>query len=654
MWRFPLVRVLPFFVVGLLAGRFLPGGVAALLLLTTPLFLTGLKRSLRPFTLVAGVAIVFGWADVRLQDDRRFDSHYLHADHKAPHRFSGTVEQRLRPSARFSRLVVSVSSLDQRTARGKMLVNLPVDSSEGLLPGDRLTFTGKLHLPGPPSAPSDFDYGRYLAAKSLYASVYIRTGEWRRFPPQSPSFARSIALLQQRLEWAFREHGMGETELQVLMALVLGKQLDIPKDTLTDYQYAGAVHILSVSGLHVGLLLGFVLFCLRPLPATTRWNIFRFVFVLVFLWGFACVAGLSPSVVRSATMFSFVAGGTLLRKDGNLLHTLFVSMLVILIVSPSFLYDAGFQLSYLSLFFIVWLQPFFDRIAPSNNRLARYVWGLLAVSISAQLGVLPLSLYYFHQFPGLFFLTNLLVLPVLGIVMGAGFLAMLLATVGVLPAWLTFLVDRLLWAMNYVIHRIADIEGMVVRDVPFPISLLVVAYIALIALSAALRSPRFVTICNCAVGVLLVQATVLFLKLGYRDRDVLYVTHKSRASGILKVLEQKGEWISLIECEPRAGLKATLALNDLKVRPWQNCWYAAGQRILAIDTSGVYAGQPDVVVVTGSPRIHFGKMLREMHPKVVVADGSNYKSDIARWRATCHKMKIPFHATAEKGFYCVK
>ncbi len=652
MWRFPLVRVLPFFIIGLLAGRFLPGGLPALVALAVPFGLALLWRPYRTFAAVAICAIALGWTDTRLHDERRFANHYIHFDQNAPHAFIATVTERLRPSNYYTRLVVTLSAIDRKEACGKLLVCLPKKGMLTLYPGDQLVVRGRMNRARPPAQPSDFNYGDYLANKSIYATLYPKPGDWRVAPSASPTFGRAIAVMQQRLERSFRRQGMGETELQVLMALVLGKQLDIPKETLADYQYAGAVHILSVSGLHVGLLLGFVLFCLRPLPQSRKWNLLRFTLVLLFLWGFACVAGLSPSVIRSATMFSFVAGGTLLRKDGNLLHTLCVSMLVILAVSPGFLYDAGFQLSYLSLFFIVWLQPFFDRIAPFENRMLRYIWGLLAVSFSAQLGVLPLSLYYFHQFPGLFFLTNLLIVPVLGIIMAAGVVSMVGALLGFLPSWFVLIVDRLLWAMNEVIHRIASIDGMVIRDVYFPLSMLLMGYLAIAALSGALRHPSYRTIQVAAISVLCLQATVFFQNQQYTGRDAFYVMQRPRTTEYLAIRGRTGYLASTAAVSRQGGLKSALGLDTIGVRPLQNCLYAAGKRILVIDSSGCFAGKPDIVIMTGSPRLNFERMLRQLHPQEVVADGSNYKSYVTRWRATCHKMKIPFHATAEKGFYC--
>ena len=216
-------------------------------------------------------------------------------------------------------------------------------------------------------------------------------------------------------------------KLQVVSALILGQQQDISKEILKDYQYAGAIHILSVSGLHVGFILLFITFLLRPLPKNKYGNWIRLLAILLGLWGFAIIAGLSPSVIRSATMFSFVAIGMNLKRSTNIFHTLLVSLFIILLFKPSFLFDVGFQLSYLSLFFILWIQPLLSKIWIPKNKILRYFWDILTVSFAAQIGALPLSIYYFHQFPGLFFVTNIIILPFLSIIMGLGVFVMTLA-----------------------------------------------------------------------------------------------------------------------------------------------------------------------------------------------------------------------------------
>ena len=180
----------------------------------------------------------------------------------------------------------------------------------------------------------------------------------------------------------------------------------------------------------------FVTFILKPLPNTKRGSFIKLLIILASLSIFGIIAGLAPSVVRSVTMFSFVAIGNHLRRSVNIYHTLLVSILIILLFEPSFLFDVGFQLSYIALFFIIWLQPLLASIWLPKNKITKYIWDILTVSFAAQIGTLPLSIYYFHQFPGLFFVTNLVIIPLLSIIMVLGVLVMVLAAFGYVPFFL--------------------------------------------------------------------------------------------------------------------------------------------------------------------------------------------------------------------------
>ena len=151
------------------------------------------------------------------------------------------------------------------------------------------------------------------------------------------------------------------------------------------------------------------------------------------LWCFALIAGMSASVVRAVTMFSFVAVGLSFKRRKTILFSLISSAFLLLLVKPMFLFDVGFQLSYLAVFGIVWVQPKLANLFNCKYWFFRKVWSMCSVSIAAQMGVLPLSLYYFHQFPGLFFLSNVLIIPFLGAILMGGILVIILALSNMLP-----------------------------------------------------------------------------------------------------------------------------------------------------------------------------------------------------------------------------
>src|SRR5690606_7904768 len=172
----------------------------------------------------------------------------------------------------------------------------------------------------------------------------------------------------------------------IIQALVLGEKKDIDKNLYNEYAAAGAVHILAVSGLHVGILYFILAFLLNPLKRIKSGSYLHAIIIVLLLWGFAMLSGLSPSVTRAVTMFSFFAVAGIFGRQTNTLNTLFLSFLTLLIINPMWLFQVGFQLSYLAVFFIVWLQPIFYKVGYSKSRIIRKIWTIISVTIAAQIG----------------------------------------------------------------------------------------------------------------------------------------------------------------------------------------------------------------------------------------------------------------------------
>ena len=343
-----------------------------------------------------------------------------------PHLVSFTIREKLRSSSFNDRYIVLVNQIDDSLKTGRLLLNVRKDSlNHSFEIGTHLQIKGSLYQNSPAKNPNQFDYGNYLESKQIYAQLYADASDIKIGSIIEKDVWYYTSKLRTKIIRNLEKSHFNKAELNVAIALILGQQQDISPEIIKDYQFAGAVHILSVSGLHIGFILLFVTFILKPFPNTKRGSFIKLLVILFSLFSFGLIAGLAPSVLRSVTMFSFVAIGMYLRRSTNIFHTLLVSMLLILLVQPSFLFDVGFQLSYLALFFILWLQPLLAKLWTPKYKIANYFWDILTVSFAAQIGTLPLSIYYFHQFPGLFFVTNLVIIPFLSLIMGLGVLVMI-------------------------------------------------------------------------------------------------------------------------------------------------------------------------------------------------------------------------------------
>lgn len=578
-----------------------------------------------------------------------------------PHVVKVIVREKLRSTAFNDRYIVLVNQINDIVKTGRILLNVRKDSlNHSFEIGSHLQITGSLYKSGPAKNPNQFDYGKYLKGKQIYAQMYADASEIKIGSVVEKDVWYYTAKLRTKIIRNLEKTHFNKAELNVAIALILGQQQDISPEIIRDYQFAGAVHILSVSGLHIGFILLFVTFLLKPFPNTRRGSFIKLIIILASLACFGLIAGLAPSVLRSVTMFSFVAIGMYLRRSTNIFHTLLVSMLLILLVQPSFLFDVGFQLSYVTLFFILWLQPLLAQLWIPKNVIANYFWEILTVSFAAQIGAFPLSIYYFHQFPGLFFVTNLIIIPFLSAIMALGVLVMVLAAFDFVPLFLAKLLEWSIFILNKIINAIASLEQFIIQEIPFNWQLLVSVYLVLIATIIWFKKPSFNRLAMTLMSIIIFQISYFDTQRRIQIQSELVIFNAKKST---MIAERNGKNITLYANDSilKTALKnKTLNsytmgnFSNLKSKKrLQNLIYFKGNRILIVDSLGVYPKdvRPDIVLFTQSPKINVERFLQTTKPKLIVADASNYRTIQKLWKATCLKAKIPFHATTEKGFY---
>ena len=671
--QFPLSRISIGFVAGILVVYYLKPTV---LLVFSLLFVAVCAFTIAYFVSKRNAvnAIYFGLATYFLafgigastqiiHTDSFQSNNYIHHESifEKKHLVSVTVREKLRSSSFNDRYVVLVNQIDGVAKSGRLLLNVRKDSLNRTFEiGTHLQIKGSLYQNGPAKNPNQFDYGKYLENKQIYAQMYADVSEMKMGSIIEKDVWYYTSKLRTKIIRNLEKSNFNKAELHVAIALILGQQQDISPEIIKDYQYAGAVHVLSVSGLHIGFILLFVTFLLKPFPNTRRGSFIKLIIILFSLSSFGLIAGLAPSVLRSVTMFSFVAIGMYLRRSTNIFHTLLVSILLILLFEPSFLFDVGFQLSYFALFFILWLQPLLAQLWSTKNKFGNYFWEILTVSFAAQIGTLPLSMYYFHQFPGLFFLTNLVIIPFLGVIMGLGVLVMVLAAFDFVPLFFVKTLEWSIWFLNKIINLIASLEQFIFRDIPFNWQLLLSAYLLIVAAVIWFKKPSFNRLVLVLVGVIVFQAAYFQTDWIIQNQKEL-VIFNSRKNTL--IAERNGQGItlhandSLLETVSKNQVFNSYSMGNFSSlkskKRLRNLIYFKGNKILVVDSSGVYPKgiRPDIVVLTQSPKINFERFLQDIQPKMVVADASNFRTIQKLWKASCLKEKIPFHATAEKGFY---
>lgn len=363
--------------------------------------------------------------------------------------------------------------------RGRALLYLkPSPEAEALRYGDRIVFQGRLECPESPPNPQQFDYAAFLAKKGTYFTAYAKDQQWRRVAVGESSFKRGILQWRRYLLAKVDSWDLNPANEPIAKALLLGYKEELAPELRDSFASAGAMHVLAVSGLHVGivyLLLHYLSWFLARHRST---RILQQILIVFILWGFALLTGFSASVVRAVVMFTFVALGRCLERKTSVYNAILASALFLLLLRPSYLLEAGFQLSYAAVFAIVWLQAYLQRPLLSRWKGLDAITALATVSIAAQLGTFPLALYYFHKLPGLFLLANWLVIPLVTLLMYTGIPLLVISAATSLPPIIYRAFDYLLTGLRGSVEWLGSFSTWVWQDVHLELGEVFLCYAA--------------------------------------------------------------------------------------------------------------------------------------------------------------------------------
>ena len=280
-----------------------------------------------------------------------------------------------------------------------------------LKPGDQLILLAKPQQIKNMGNPFELDYRQMMQNKGIYYSVYLTPGTYRKTGIKINRLIYWAEQVRDKLVVLLAATKIEKEERSVVSALTLGYRAEFDPETLDYFVNTGTIHVLSVSGLHVALIFFIISFFFSGINKGKYGAVIYPAFMILFLWIYAFITGFSPCVQRSTVMFTFVIIGNILRRPINIYNSLSASALVLILLDPNVLFDIGFQLSYLAVFGIVMLQPPMEKLLQIKNKILKWLWTMLTVSIAAQLITLPLSIFYFNQFPNLFWLGNYFVIP---------------------------------------------------------------------------------------------------------------------------------------------------------------------------------------------------------------------------------------------------
>ncbi len=584
-------------------------------------------------------------------------NHYTKLDLNQEKVWHLKVREVLKPNSFSHRYIAQIIATDDEQASGKLLFSISADSTvKPLQVDDEFLIYAKPESIRSPLNPHQFDYKSYLEKQGILHQIRTDHGSIVKKEKASNTLFGIASNFREHIISKLEKKNFESEEMGVIQALLLGKRDDISETTYNNYKNAGAVHILAVSGLHVGIILFLLEFFLSPLERLPKGKTIKLILVVLLFWSYAFVAGLSPSIVRAVTMFSFVAYAFYLNRPTNSFNIIALSMLFILLVKPLFLFQVGFQMSYAAVFAIVWIYPKLQKLWFPENIIIRKTWQLLSVSVAAQLGVLPISLFYFHQFPALFFISNLLVIPFLGLILGLGILVIVLALIDFLPQ---FMADGFNWViklMNSVIGWVAQQEGFIIKNIPFDSVQLLLGYLIITVLVVFLSKPKWKVALVLFGGIIAFQSWIIWGQMLVQEKEAIILAHRSRNTILF---HQLGDSLSILTSDKtnlgnvidNYAVAETIQKVDTSIL--KNSYLIGDERLFIVDSLAILPleERPDYLLLTQSPKLNLERLLDSIKPKKIFADGSNYPSLIRKWKATCNQKEIPFHYTGEKGYY---
>ena len=385
-------------------------------------------------------------------------------------------------------------SLPSRPVSGKVMAYFPKsDSVFALHYGDLIAIPAPIREVTPPLNPEEFDYRAYLERKGITGQVYLKDEDWIDLQVNyaNPIYAFSYRFRDILLA-SLQRSGLSDDEFGVAAAILLGYDDNLADEVRKNYVAAGSMHILCVSGMHVGIIYLLTSFLLGFLNRKKWQKTLKQVLLLALIWFYALIAGLSPSILRASLMISFVIIGEIIHRKGFIINSIAASAFILLCINPNNLFEIGFLLSYSAVMGIVVLQKPIYNLLYVKNKLLDKAWQITAVALAAQISTIPFTLFYFQQFTTYFWLSNLFMTPISFIVVISGMVLLLVSWIPYLSTLVGYLVWGAVYVMNWVVAKIESIpysiiKGLYIND--FEFAVLLVALL-LLMLTFVLRKRR--------------------------------------------------------------------------------------------------------------------------------------------------------------------
>lgn len=589
--------------------------------------------------------------------------------------------------------------------QGKLMLAFIKDSfSTELAYGDLLLIHKEISEIDPPRNPGEFNLKTHHAFHQIYHQAFLLKYEWKRLAvDQGNFFFKSVYRIRNQFIGVLEKYITNKKDLAVASAILLGYRDFMRGDVMNAYAGAGVLHVLCVSGLHVGIFFFLLNMILKPMDNKgKKWKYVKSTLIIVFIWFYAVITGLSPSVLRAATMFSILQIGIMIARHTNIYNTIAGSAVILMVLNPFIITQIGFQLSYLAVLGIVYLYPkIYPLFTLGSSDIAQYklhnnyvkritaffrydlkwfawkilngAWQILVVSLSAQLATSPLSLFYFHQFPNLFLIANLVVIPLSSILMYSGVFLLLFSPVPMLAEWPAGVLNIILHELNHFIFLFQKIPYAMTEGISIGVGIMLLMYVFLLLFFWFIESGKFKTLIAAIFTLLFVCSLWAFDEINRANikQVAVYDIPKHRALAFLNnnqaypVFDQElltnhsslrfhikpHWWENGVEKESDKNVAVhTIDLGKL--------FLFEGKKVLLVDSdirnvpfelqNKLHA---DIVVLSNNRTIYIDQLPKILSFTRIVFDSSNNLHKTNRWAQECSQLGFKYWNVKTDGAF---
>jgi competence protein ComEC len=556
------------------------------------------------------------------------------------------------------------------SVEGSLLIYFRKDSSLPKLDyGSQIVFSRSLTAIKNSGNPGAFDYQRYCAFQGIYHQVFLKEGEFAVLPGKNENvITRFLFSAQQKTVAIFQKFIPGNKERGFAEALLIGYKDDLDKNLVQSYTNTGVVHIIAISGMQLALIYGFLIIIFKPFSKFRFTRFFKPVAIIITLWLFSLMSGASASVLRAAVMLTCIVIGESFSKKTSVYNILSASAFLLLCYNPYWLWDVGFQLSYIAvLSIVIFMKPVYH-LFYIKNKILDFIWQLTSVTLAAQILTTPISIFHFHQFPNYFLLTNLVAVPLSSIILFGEIFLCAVSFVPFVAKFAGIILNKLIWLLNSFIEHMETMPKSIWENLQVNIFQTLFLYISIACIATWLmkKKKNFLFPALAALFCFAALRSFSFWQSSQQNKLIVYNVPQHQAIDFIagrnymfkgdSIMHEDG-FLQNFHLKPSRIKYRISETGSLSALQYGNSIFQFGTKKILVIDQPVFFSPPkekinvDVIILSKNPSLNISNIDAVFEFKNIVFDASNANWKIKKWQTECEQLHLPCYNTVDNGAF---